>query len=470
MEQQRGPGASSPTPGRPGCHNGFGPVVLASTSPRRQQMLRDQGLDVVTVSPEVEEVPEAGEAPVEYVLRNGALKARAACAKAPDTTKDRLVVASDTIVVAPDGLRILEKPADPAAAAQMLDLLSGRSHEVLSSLVIWWGSHPTEANGAGFPLSAEVVRTKVSFASFPRAWRESYIASAEPYDKAGGYGIQGRAGAWVRRLEGSYTNVVGLPLCETLERLAELGTVASSYGSIVPALDPLSDRLERLVAVSKSRPVHQLRMAYALGQRNFGESYVQELLAKKQALAPLPDVVWHFTGRLQSNKIAALAQAADIIHSLEDLEKAQALATACSRAGRTLGVYIKPELSPLTPASSGCSWETAARLAQFLCEVSVERGPLRWLGFMGMAPLGVNATETEGLFGDFMRRGAALWNETQGSGTPLSFSLGMSDDALLARRAAQHLGLPAPVVRLGRALFGDAPAPADPNDNTRSAP
>jgi pyridoxal phosphate enzyme (YggS family) len=229
------------------------------------------------------------------------------------------------------------------------------------------------------------------------------------------------------------------------------------YRQKLPVLDSSEAAFDHLVAVSKNQSGSRVRLAYAMGQRHFGESYVQELTAKRAELADLRGVTWHFIGRIQSNKIEALATCADVIHSLEDAAKAKALAAACSRVGRAtpMQVFIKPELSNLTPAASGCSWETARELGTFLRDNAKHNGPLLWKGFMGIAPLGASETETERLFEEFMLRGKELWSSLCPDATQPNFSLGMSQDAPLARRVAAKLGLPPTVLRLGTSIFGE---------------
>jgi uncharacterized pyridoxal phosphate-containing UPF0001 family protein len=137
---------------------------------------------------------------------------------------------------------------------------------------------------------------------------------------------------------------------------------------------------------------------------------------------------------------------------LEDLAKTKALASAAQNAGRTIEVYIKPEVSPLTPASSGCTWQDAADIGEFLQSPACSH--LRWQGFMGIAPLGVEPSMTLALFRNFMEQGSQLWKKLGANDRPAAFSLGMSSDAPLAIQAAHEMGLSPPVIRLGSAVFG----------------
>lgn len=182
-------------------------LVLASGSPRRAELLALVSDDVTVDPAEVDESPVAGESPVDYVLRLATDKATAVARRHPERT----VLGADT-TVALDG-RMLSKPVDASQAAAMLASLSGRSHEVFTGICV---------TGPGFRRS-RVVRTVVTFRPLRSAEIDAYVASGEPFDKAGGYGIQGAAAAFVRHLDGSWTNVVGLPLAEVDELLGLSG-------------------------------------------------------------------------------------------------------------------------------------------------------------------------------------------------------------------------------------------------------
>ena len=170
--------------------------ILASASPRRAELLTQIGASFRVAVSAAEEAKE-GEA-AELVLTNALLKARAVAQEA-----ELPVLGADTVVA--QGARIFGKPADAAAAREMLAALSGRAHEVLTG-VAWVR--------AGQEFSA-VVRTRVFFAPLSEAAIARYVETGEPLDKAGAYAVQGRAALFVERLEGSYSNVVGLPLYET---------------------------------------------------------------------------------------------------------------------------------------------------------------------------------------------------------------------------------------------------------------
>jgi septum formation protein len=175
-------------------------LVLASASPRRRELLATLGRAFAVVVPEIDETPVPGEHPRAFAERLAQEKADAV----PDAG---LVVAADTIVVQNE--TILGKPADAAHAREMLRSLSGRTHEVITGVCV-----KGEGRSVVFSVGTDVV-----FRTLEEAEIEAYIATGEPMDKAGAYAIQGGAAHMVRAIRGSYTNVVGLPLCELHEAL-----------------------------------------------------------------------------------------------------------------------------------------------------------------------------------------------------------------------------------------------------------
>jgi septum formation protein len=181
-------------------------LILASASPRRAELLRAAGFDAFAVrAADIDESLLPGEPPRDYVLRLSAGKARAVAR--PGET----VLAADTTVVI--GEEIAAKPVDAADAKRMLRILSGAWHEVLTGVSM---IHEER-------LLSRVELTRVKFMAMSDAEIEWYVASGEPMDKAGAYGIQGLASRFVERIEGSYSNVVGLPMQTVYRLLRELG-------------------------------------------------------------------------------------------------------------------------------------------------------------------------------------------------------------------------------------------------------
>lgn len=178
-------------------------LVLASKSPRRRQLLEMLGIPVIVMAADVQEIPLPRETPSGYSRRLARDKARA--------VPGELVLGADTIVVV-DG-DILEKPADPADAVRMLERLQGRRHEVITSVCLV---------GNGAEHEAQDV-TAVFFRPAGREFLEAYVATGEPMDKAGAYGIQGYGAALVERIEGDFFGVMGLPVRLVLELLERAG-------------------------------------------------------------------------------------------------------------------------------------------------------------------------------------------------------------------------------------------------------
>jgi septum formation protein len=187
-------------------------LILASASPRRQELLRGIGLVFTVVPADADESLRPGEKPVDYVERVARDKAMAVVGKlGMGATGDVVVLAADTTVDV-DG-EVLAKPEDDADARRMLRLLSGRTHQVHTAVVAW------RISG----LQTATVTTDVTFVELDEATIDWYVATGEHRDKAGAYGIQGAAGALVARVDGSPTNVIGLPLAETVALLRACG-------------------------------------------------------------------------------------------------------------------------------------------------------------------------------------------------------------------------------------------------------
>ncbi|MCE9679798.1 Maf-like protein [Shewanella sp. AS1] len=188
-------------------------LVLASASPRRKELLAQLGMGQAQFSfailpADIDETARAGELPGELVLRLAIEKAKAGLALCTEVGAQ--VLGSDTIVVL-DG-QILGKPQDEADAKRMLAALSGRQHSVMTAVALTDGE----------TTLSHLVETKVKFCQLCDQDIQAYIATGEPMDKAGAYGIQGLGGCFVQGIEGSYSAVVGLPLVETKALLAQM--------------------------------------------------------------------------------------------------------------------------------------------------------------------------------------------------------------------------------------------------------
>ena len=180
-------------------------LILASASPRRKEMLAKLGLDFEVLTAEVDELPLYGESPQDFVLRAAIEKAADIAGHHPDAW----VLGADTIVVHRG--EILGKPTDAGDALKLLMRLSGQMHKVLTGFCLKRQQENISVSRA--------IATDVYFSAFTEATAAAYVATGEPLDKAGAYGIQGCGGVLVEKINGSYSNVVGLPLAETIEEM-----------------------------------------------------------------------------------------------------------------------------------------------------------------------------------------------------------------------------------------------------------
>ena len=186
-------------------------LVLASASPRRQELLRNAGIAFIVQPTDIPEVAQEGELPRDFAERMAREKAQAVFRVRPND----FVLGADTIVVV-DGT-ILGKPRDSADAARMLRLLSGRTHQVISGVCLM---------GPELKTGFQDIRSETTLVTMTKLSDEdirAYIATGEPLDKAGAYGIQGMASRWIPRIEGDYFNVVGLPVALVRRMLHDHG-------------------------------------------------------------------------------------------------------------------------------------------------------------------------------------------------------------------------------------------------------
>lgn len=186
-------------------------LILASSSPRRRQLLEADGFSPIIECANIDERRWDNEAAQDYVKRAAQLKANAVAAH--HSGEDAFLIAADTIVV--DGEHILGKPVNEADAISKLENLSDHAHTVMTGVCVIDLKHQREIS--------DVIKTSVYFTALSKQRILDYVATGEPMDKAGAYGIQGRAAGFVKKIDGSYTNVVGLPVCEIRLMLETLG-------------------------------------------------------------------------------------------------------------------------------------------------------------------------------------------------------------------------------------------------------
>jgi septum formation protein len=191
-------------------------VILASASPRRRQLLGAAGIEFEAIESQVPEGHVAGEPARDYALRMAREKAGAVSSRVPEA----IVIGADTIVVCEN--QILEKPADAHDARRMLAMLSSRTHTVVTAFAL---------ARAGKILESSPVESRVTFRKLTDAEIDDYIATGEPFDKAGAYGIQGIGGGFISQVEGSRDNVMGLPTQSVVAALARYGVAPAGQNA-----------------------------------------------------------------------------------------------------------------------------------------------------------------------------------------------------------------------------------------------
>ncbi len=428
-------------------------VILASASPRRRVMLAAADVAAAVLPADLPEVPVEGEAPAAYALRIAAEKARAV-RHSGGAPADSTVVAADTVVVLEGA--ILGKPATAHEAEAMLRALSGRTHEVLTAFAV--------QGPFGEPLTG-VDRTRVTFRELSTDEIRRYVASGEPMDKAGAYGIQGLAGAFVATVDGRYDTVVGLPVEPVLSALEASGAIPARtpllrrVGGIRARMAAAAQAVGRsasavtLVAVGKTQSTHAIAEMVTAGVPDIGENYVQEWRDKAVELeaARIP-ARWHFIGHLQSNKAKYLAPFVAAVHALDSGSAATALDREARRAGRSLDVCVQVNVGEEAQKSGIPPGELGA----FLASIS-SCSALTIRGLMTVPP--------DGPLFESRRHFAALRalrDEHATADRPLPWlSMGMSGDFDQAiAEGATH-------VRIGSALFGPRHAASvAPSTNT----
>lgn len=200
-------------------------IILASTSPRRIDLLTQAGLKPLVVAPDADETILPRESPRAMVARLAQDKAEAVAVQflagmVPGLKREAvIIIAADTTVVAPDGKKILGKPRNAAEARRMLTTLSGRTHTVLTGYCVLSLKPGTAKSAYHSHLLVRVVTSRVKMRKLSRKDVASYVRTGEPMDKAGSYAAQGVGMALIESINGSYANVVGLPICQLLQDL-----------------------------------------------------------------------------------------------------------------------------------------------------------------------------------------------------------------------------------------------------------
>lgn len=223
-------------------------LILASGSPRRHELLTRAQLDFTVMSVDIDETPHVNESPKDYIERMVASKAEAALEQLnkelnkklndshTDLSASLIILTADTIGVLADGKTVLVKPASRADAYRMWQQMSDETHQVWTAvqatqvtLTAKAANHPSHKPVLQIVSQQQITeRTDVTFIPLTEEMMENYWDSGEPADKAGGYGIQGLGAAWVSRINGSYTNVVGLPLAQTVALIKNITAISAN--------------------------------------------------------------------------------------------------------------------------------------------------------------------------------------------------------------------------------------------------
>ena len=223
-------------------------LILASGSPRRHELLTRAQLDFTVMSVDIDETPHVNEPPKDYIERMVASKAEAALEqlnkelnkklndRQTDLSESIIILTADTIGVLADGKTVLVKPDSREDAYRMWQQMSDETHQVWTAVqatqvLLSAKSSSSPTSGRAFQIVNQqqiTERTDVTFIPLTEEMMENYWDSGEPADKAGGYGIQGLGAAWVSRINGSYTNVVGLPLAQTVALIKNITAISAN--------------------------------------------------------------------------------------------------------------------------------------------------------------------------------------------------------------------------------------------------
>jgi MAF protein len=425
------------------------PLVLASASPRRRELLEAAGVPHEVIPADIDERAREGESPVELALRLAREKAVAVAQRLRG--EPRQVLGSDTIVVLDD--RVLGKPRDREDALRLLRALAGRTHTVVTAVAV--------VDSQSLAARQCAVESRVTLRSASEEELRRYVATGEPLDKAGAYAIQGEGGWLVSHLEGSRSNVIGLPVEETLALLEETATGGNDDAGVGDRVRAVQERIERacrragrpvgevrLVGVCKGQPPERVAAAVRAGLTELGENYVQELREKRLAVEALLDraaaarLRWRLVGGLQRKKARAVVSLVDAVDSLDRESLAVELDRHAAAAGRVLEACIQVNLSR-EPQKGGVPEEGAA-------ELLARCAPLESLRVVGLMTIPAENPSPEASRPVFarLRELRDTLRESPGGEELRELSMGMSGDFEIAIEEGATL------VRVGTALFG----------------
>lgn len=449
--------------------------VLASQSPRRRQILTISGYDFDILPSQISEIPDENLNLTSQIRQLASDKAEA-CLKMGKFAEGQgiLVLASDTVVAFGD--QILGKPKDEKEARSFLRRLSGQTHDVITAVSL-------RDVDTGRAVDDHAV-SKVKFRDLSEDQIESYIASGDPFDKAGGYGIQSvLARNFVEKFDGEYDTIVGLPMKTVEAALKTLAVspqkrskpLAENFKAVRSAIDRAYQRSQRvsvmgngasavgLVAVTKTKPVEDVLDAVQFGQRVFGENYAQEALEKIGELNSLLDLAeslsqgkkgswpsrseiqWHFIGSLQSKKIKSIVGHFSLLHSVDRVSLVEEIEKRAAEKNLIQSCLLQINIGE-EATKGGVSSQNFGELL-----TAAQACPhIRLSGVMALPPLSEDESVSRRLFQEvraiFEKARTSLPVERQVEFCEIS--MGTTSDFQLAIEEGATL------VRIGTALFG----------------
>lgn len=424
-------------------------LLLASTSPRRFEILSQFGYKFSTHTLEVSEILNKNLNAKEQI-QTLACKKMEEVLKTANTSKfkDFIALTADTMVVL-NG-QVLGKPKSFEEATQTLGQLSGQKHEVITAVALYC-----------FETQKKIVfidETQVWFHELSQKEIKNYVLTKEPFDKAGSYGIQGEGRFFVKKYTGSYWNVMGLPVEMLEKKLEELNwkvqkettqrdRLAQRYFKICSQLrSQLHDGVE-LVAVSKKKTSEEIFNLYELGQRVFGESFIQESLEKQQRLiGRTPEISWHFIGHLQRNKVKYAVGCFDIIHSVDRMELIEEIEKQIVRKNEKSHKILKQKiLLQVNIGEEKSKFGIQKKELPGFIEKVKESSCLELCGLMCLPPLTKDKEKQKHFFHEMKQLFDKFKKEYSHPGI---LSMGTSHDFEIAIEQGANM------VRLGSCLFG----------------
>ena len=431
-------------------------LILGSASPRRKKLLKYLGQAFTTIPANIDESKNEVESPREYAHRLAQEKALKIASNHGQTS---IIIGGDTVVAL--GNEVLGKPNSVEEARETLQKLSNQEHQVLSG----WAIVQQDSQGVRV-LDSGVCESTVCMRSINEQEIMEYIASGEPMDKAGSYGIQGLGGRFVNRAIGSFFSIIGLPLIDLYRAMLNLDLLHDPNGLIIRGIE-LRERVAfaawrsgrsvdavDVLAVSKFHNLSSIKQANQCDFNHFGESYVQELMEKKQELTTesleraqdpestilLKNITWHYIGGIQSNKAKKIGSHSRWVHGLSRLSEAKKLAQGAEDQGIQLKVFIQVNLAD--EQSKGGIQEDELR---GLLEACKDLVAIEVVGLMTFPPL--DEPENNRIY---FRKLRILRDQLELEGFVLPhLSMGTSDDFEIAIEEGSTW------VRLGRSLFGE---------------